>query len=138
MKYKIFAALENDISQGVIWGNDKKFKNRTIVRIKNSCNTVYCEYLYIDKNFLKKYNESKNTKEIDIDTPSLVINGWYRSKLNIETQKEYDSLEIKCANGYWGSLRASLGHPQVSVRLGTWLGIIGVILGVVGVCISFK
>ncbi|MCG3715076.1 hypothetical protein N5U20_02960 [Aliarcobacter butzleri] len=63
MEYKIFAALENDISQGIIWGNNEKFRNRTIVKIKSSCNVVYCEYLYIDENFLKKYNDSKNTKK---------------------------------------------------------------------------
>ena len=136
MEYKIFAALENDISQGIIWGNDEKFRNRTIVKIKNSCNVVYCEYLYIDENFLKKYNDSKNTKKIN-NEPSLVINGWYRSKLDIKTKTKY-SLEIKCANDPYGSLRASLHHPQVSVRLGTWLGIISVILGLVGVYISFK
>ena len=136
MEYKIFAALENDISQGIIWGNDENFRNRTIVKIKNSCNVVYCEYLYIDENFLKKYNGSVNTKNIN-SKPSLVINGWYRSKLDIKTKEEYP-LEIKCANSLYGSLRASLHHPQVSVRLGTWLGIIGVILGIVGICISLK
>ena len=138
MKYKIFAALKEDINSGWVWVGDKTISERTIVLLvnKNNNKKIYCEALFIDENFLREYN---NPPRAFIKNPScsIVINSWYRKELgNIEPQSEYE-LEIKKVDNKYGKLRASLKHPQVAIRtaikLALWsvaLAIIGIIIGV--------
>lgn len=98
---------------------------------------LYCEALKIDENFVKEYNQSPRMN-INSDDGTVVINGWYRNRLGgIHTKQDHD-LEISEVNGFFGKFRASVGHPQIVVRLATWLGVISVALGFLGVCLSFK
>lgn len=138
MKYKIFAALQEDINTGWIWIGKPKIHQRAVVRIVNKKNgkKIYCEALSIDENFRKKYKEDNR---IPIGEPdySIVINEWYRKRLgNIMTQSDYD-LGIKETNNIFGRVYATLQHPQVVVRIAMKLGIVSVILGFVGLILGF-
>jgi hypothetical protein len=55
----------------------------------------------------------------------------------IETKKNHE-LEISRPNGLWGKFRASTGHPQVVVRLATWLAVISVALGVISIGLALR
>ncbi len=93
---------------------------------------MFCERLEIDDNFTKEYNQPPRV-HIKPNEDTAVINAWYRKRLGgIPTKKSHD-LKIIEANGWWGKLRANTGHPQVVVRLATWLAVISVALGVIGV-----
>lgn len=143
MEYKVYAALIEDLNQGWVWIHDPNLtassELRPIIRITTPklLKAVYCEALYIDPNYVDYYNEKKSTYKITFGDRIIVINEWYRKKLgNIRTyaktnKEEELGIEI-CDNVFW-QIMACLQHPQVVVRIATWLGIIGVVLGVIGI-----
>jgi hypothetical protein len=62
---------------------------------------------------------------------SIALSEWYPEKLGVRgTQMDVDLTLQVCDNPY-GHLRASLAHPQISVRLSVELGLLGAALGVV-------
>lgn len=127
------------MNEGWVWLSNHGYAPRSIIKIKNNSNgdVVYCEALEIDDNFTQEYNQ---TPRIDIDPAekTIIMNGWYRKRLGgIETKKSHD-LDVSEANSFLGRFRASIGHPQIVVRLATWLGVISVALGIVGICLASK
>lgn len=137
--YKVLAATREDMNEGWVWLSPHSFAPRSIVKIRNKGNkkVVYCEALEIDDNFIKEYNQNPRVS-INQSERTIVVNGWYRNHLGGINTKQNHDLEVSCANKLWGKFRASTGHPQVVVRLATWLAIISVGLGVLGVCLALK
>jgi len=135
MKSLIYAALREDINSGWIWVNVPKFKQRSVVCLNNP-NTrkkVYCEVLQIDDNFLKSYNTKDGGRlAIRGDSPTLILNEWYRKLLgDLPTKSEYE-LQISEVDNWLGMIFACVQHPQIIVRVAFWLAAISVALGVVG------
>ena len=137
--YKVLASTRSDMNEGWVWLSNHDYAPRSIIKIKNKSNgtVVYCEALEIDDNFTKEYNQSPRVN-IDPTEKTIIINGWYRKRLGGIKTKESHDLEISEGNGLWSKFRASIGHPQVVVRLASWLGVISVALGVLGICLVFK
>lgn len=133
-KIKVLAAAREDMNEGWVWLSDHDFPPRSIVRIKNKSNKkkVFCEALEIDENFLKQYNQPPRIN-INPDESTMVINSWYRKRLGSIQKKAFHELEISEANCWYGKFQACIGHPQVVVRLATWLGIISVGLGILSI-----
>ncbi|MFC7368116.1 MULTISPECIES: hypothetical protein [Vreelandella] len=137
--YKVLAATRADMNEGWVWLSQHDFAPRSIVKIRSKVNNkvVYCEALEMDENFIKDYNKSPRVS-ISQNGHTIVMNGWYRNRLGgIETNQNH-GLEVSGSNGPWGKFRASTGHPQVVVRLATWLAVISVGLGILGVCLALK
>jgi len=137
MNYWVLAALYDDLNQGWIWITSTGFKPRSIVRIKNtkSKKKIYCECLQIDENYRNIYNKSPR-KTIENNIATITINEWYRRRLGDIKTREYYDLEIKPANCLCGKLLANFQHPQIVVRLATWLALISVILGILGITLG--
>jgi hypothetical protein len=137
--YKVLAAMRQDMNEGWAWLTDAGFEPRSIVRIHNKGNkqSVYCECLAIDGNFKKEYNQSPRVN-IKPNEKTLIINGWYRKMLGGIKTNEYHDIEITASNGWWGKFRVNAGHPQTVVRIATWLALISVGLGVLGVYLGLK
>lgn len=134
---KIYACLDDDISEGFVWLKRSGLASRSVVKITNPDvgRSVFCEALQLEVNFLNKYNKSPR---VTIDSPesSIVMSAWYRDRLgNLETQRDYN-LEIRAANGCWGKLGSCFYNPQIIIRVAVWLGVISVGLGVVGVVLG--
>jgi len=134
---KIYASLDEDIGEGFVWLQKPGLPTRGIVRITNadSGRNIFCEALQFEKNFLEKYNQSPR---FVIERPdlSIVMSGWYRTRLgDLQTQREYP-LEIATADSWYGKIRACTHHPQVVVRLAVWLGVLSVVLGIAGVLLG--
>jgi hypothetical protein len=133
--YTIFAALSDETNERWVWFRCPPFPTRTIVKVHypKTGRTIFCESRKIDPNFLEQYNGKEHTLKIQNECEALVISKWYRNALGgFETKGKVD-LEItqsKCRT--WGSLRASCNHPDISVRVGTRLGVLGTWLGFVG------
>lgn len=129
---KIFASLREDSQQGWVWFKNDTKSFRSVIKIKNLENgkSIYCEALQIESNFLHIYNQPPR---ITISDPknSIVMNGWYRDKLGLKTQVDIP-LNIKDMDNPWGKFKACTDHPQIVVRLATWLGVLGLILGILG------
>jgi len=135
--YMVLAALRSELNEGWVWLTDSGFKQRSVVKISNRKNgkSIYCESLRIDNNFLFEYNKRPRIS-IKKNEKTVVMNEWYRKRLGeIETQKKHD-LKISSANFFWGKFRACTSHPQVVVRLATWLALISVTLGGFGVILT--
>jgi hypothetical protein len=134
---KLFAVQRDDVHQGWVWLQDATLPARSIVKITNPANgkSVYCEALQIDDNFLAKYNQPPRCF-ITEPKSALVMAEWFRARLGgIATQADVP-LCIKAANNIWDHFRFCTGHPQVVVRLATWLGGIGLLLGVIGLLLG--
>jgi len=133
--YTVFAALSDEANVGWIWFSCPQIPTRTVVKVHHpkTGRTVFCESRKIDPNFLKLYNGKGHTLKIQNGCEALVISEWYRNALGGFATKEKVDLEItqsKCRA--WGSLRASCQHPDISVRVGTRLGVLGAWLGITG------
>ncbi|PMG57690.1 hypothetical protein BCU89_09295 [Vibrio splendidus] len=138
MKYYVLASLAEDINSGWCWIKGSDVSNRSLIQIKNNTNgkSVVCEALSVDGNFTEKYtnNNSSLTNKKLLDTQNVILmNAWYREKLGInQTQSKYDiqvSFVTKWCVGK--RIKACTMHPQVVVRLSTWLGLIGIFVGAV-------
>ena len=138
--------MHMDMNQGWVWLTGLGFVPRSIIKITNNANnkSVYCECLEIDENFTKEYNLSPRVY-IDPSEETAVINAWYRQRLGGIATKTNHDLQIVEANDWWGKFQANIGHPQIVVRLATWLAIISVALGFIGVglgalsiCLAYK
>ncbi len=159
-EYIIRAALHDETNEGWIWTWDQR--SRTVVRIigPDGLRKIYCVTRRIDQNFLNTYNQSKQektrlndedkTSRIDIDgkkkLPTVVMGQWYRDALGgFKTTDENDidgrvELDIKPIGRYcrwWGSLQAAAHHPDIVVRLGVRLGVLGAWLGIIGILPNF-
>lgn len=133
----IYAAFKEDINSGWVWLAIPTLPPRCVVKITNrvTSQSAYCEALQIDENYLTAYNQLPR-KTISQASDALIVNEWYRTRLGcMQTQMAY-SLEVESVNNPFGKLMACLQHPQVVVRLATWLGILGLALGFVGVTLG--
>lgn len=130
---RLYAAFHGDAHQGWVWLQDARFAPRCVIQITNpkSGKRVYCEALQIDNNFLEQYNQHPRVFITD-PTSSLVIGGWLRAKLGGLQTRSDSTLVIKPCDSSWGKFRACIDHPQIVVRLATWLGVAGLVLGVFG------
>ncbi len=141
-QYIIRAALREEMSNGWVWLDG--FQSRTVIRIKNlkTGRSVICQARELDDNFIKHYNLSSNRHNINMDDSTIVMSGWYRDALGIPGTKEADNrtgrvtLTVCCYEWIWGQLRAACHHPDIVVRLGTRLGVLGAWLGLLGVALS--
>ncbi|HIF9249870.1 TPA: hypothetical protein ACX6RB_004128 [Photobacterium damselae] len=138
MDYYILASLAEDINSGWCWIKGSDVLNRSLVQIKNNTNgkSVVCEALSVDRNFEKKYRGSISSlaNKNMLDSSNVVLmNAWYREKLGInKTQSKLD-LQISFVTKWCVGkrIKACTMHPQVAVRLSTWLGLIGIFVGMV-------
>lgn len=142
-KYIIRAALHDEANEGWVW--TRQYMSRTIVRIRNPKNkrSVFCQVRKLDGNFCEIYRDDPKKRRVPIiDADTVVMSQWYRDALggldttNIDNKSGLVDLDIDPYEFYWrwwGSLRAAAHHPDIVVRLGTRLGVIGVWLGLVGI-----
>ena len=145
--FSIRAALSDDLKEGWVWVQtpsnrslDSQLEPRRIVKIsrRSPRRSVYVEVRKIDRNFRERYNH-KPRIQISDQRDTLVIAEWYRDALGIfeTTQSDNETgtvrLTVQRCNGrIWPSIRAACHHPDITVRLGTRLGLCGVWLGLVG------
>jgi hypothetical protein len=148
-RYTIYAATESEYNEGYVWMLCPPLRSRAIIELRNSGTgfTTYCEARHIDQNFLTRYTASERTTVaggISDPIASLVISEWYRNALggfDTTFQRRSDGEDdgtttIKIRRMWlpvWRELRAASHHPDIAVRVGTRLGMLGVWLGLVGV-----
>ena len=143
--FVIRAARDEDSNEGWVWM--REYPSRTVLKLTcpaTPCwkfwrrRSVYCQARKIDDNFKVNYNKRERTVAICDERPTIVMSGWYRDALGglkAVTRQNQESTDVavrRCSIPLWRSLRAACHHPEISVRLGTRLGILGVWLGVAG------
>jgi hypothetical protein len=140
MKYSQFISRHEDIEAGQVWFYPRGFGRREVVKV--SCTgtnrAIYCEALEIDENFRWIYERDVKEKLPKLGAGSIVVmNRWYRDLLDLGSPSQVKDVELEVCRAPFGlglyfSLRACLMHPQAIVRVATWLGLLGMLLGVIG------
>lgn len=138
---KVFPALTDDVNQGWVWIRCPGISQREIVRIGNPSKDrcVYCEAIAIEPLFLEEYNKPASLLRgtIPDEGEVVVMNAWYRSRLgDIPAGSESELEVIVVTDEPSAQLFAALHHPQVVVRMATYLGIGGVVLGVIATVLA--
>ena len=141
----IRAALSDETNDGWVWVQTpgKSFLPRTIVRIDrrlwHRLFRIYVEARRVDDNFRSIYNSGGTRIGLAAQHDTLVMSEWYRGALDIPGTTSQDDESGRVALAVvrsripvWRSLRAACHHPDLAVRLGTRLGMVGVCLGLVG------
>ncbi|HIF5590173.1 TPA: hypothetical protein ACX3CV_004615, partial [Vibrio parahaemolyticus] len=138
MDYYVLASLAEDINSGWCWIKGSEISNRSLVQIKNNTNgkSVVCEALSVDRNFEKKYGDSissQTNKDLLGKSNVVLMNAWYREKLGIDKTQSSQDLQISFVTKWCVGkrIKACTMHPQVAVRLSTWLGLVGIFVGTV-------
>lgn len=139
MNFTALPALAEDIQMGAIWLPSQHIPAGRIVSITNISTglRVYCEAIPIGDPFRKRYN-SRATTPIGNPDACIVLSQWYRQGLGCHPYRPVE-ISIGPADNMWGAFQASVGHPQIVVRLATklavfsvFLGALGAVLGVIG------
>jgi hypothetical protein len=136
--YDLYAALTEDENAGWVWINNPKYPSRSVVQIIYKKRKVFCQVRQIDANFLRRYEQQPRRHISDL-SKAIVINEWYRDALGGLGFGPTADLWLKAPRWWWcgtKSVRAACHHPDLAVRLGTRLGVLGAWLGLVGVCLA--
>ncbi len=155
MKFEVRPAPVENIASGSVWVTlPSELPPRSVVKITN-CDPgpdagrhVYCEALAIGSYFVERYNlrmaEPQRLKELRYSDESkraldyqgkglIFISDYYRRHLGKAFEDFADhELTITRADGWVNHTRACLQHPQISIRLATQLGLLGLMLGILG------
>jgi hypothetical protein len=131
MIYKIYSSINTESLESWIWTNHDVTDFNNFIQIKNVSNgkTITCFKRTIDDNFLRLYNDDKNRIQITPDDDVIIMNEYYRRKLEIETQKYYD-LEIIKIKPYLRPF-ANWNHPNLQVQFVNRLTFVSILLGII-------
>jgi len=155
-QFELRPALPQDADAGSVWLTlSSDVPQRSIVKITGPTGeTVFCEALGIDKNFINGYNRvrEEDFPELRLDDLQydafgralpdgsgkgiLFASEYYRTRLGRLEARRLHSLTISTANHWWDRIRACLHHPQVGIRLATQLGLWGLGLGIVAILLG--
>lgn len=137
-------ALSEDINAPYVWLSEIPCNSRDIVKITNSDTTksIWCEVVKTSDNYIKRYNNNERTLPIGSSKAFIVANSWYRNKLGLVKNTE-SNITLKTSRYplFVKQLLASYTHPDNAVRLATdialvslFLGIVGLVLGIISLC----
>lgn len=141
-KYEVFAALYEDSNEGWIWmPGEKDFDSRDHITVKSIATgkKVTCVCRIIDDNYIIQYNQPPR-RIIANPKEAIVLSTYYRDKLadrakskEIKTSNIYE-FEIKKVwrFNYFRKILALVQHPDNAIKIATWLAIISIIIGLLG------
>ena len=143
-KYTICAGMAEEDNGGWVWIQDPRLPSRTLIQLSRRLRgrkwTTFCEARFIDRNFIKGYSKDGRVDLVEQPNP-MVISEWYRNALGgfptaYQQTAQLDDRPIpdikirKLRLWGWRALRGACHHPDMGVRVGTRLGVLGVWLGV--------
>jgi hypothetical protein len=137
-EYIVHTSLRDDMNEGWVWIRNLKSElngKRCTVRITaKPGKSIFCEALYADEWYMKKWIERWNDTQKNVPPPDAnlaFISAWYRGRLSIGEGPQNLTIDYKdTPRPFWWQLYVCLEHPQVVVLLATLLAIIGLGLGI--------
>jgi hypothetical protein len=87
---------------------------------------IVCQARILDENFKRLYNNRYKTNKIDNPQNTIIMSDYYRSKLNVEKNKDYELIITK-ANSFLQKLSSFRHHPDDVVKIATILAIISIV-----------
>ena len=139
-KYKVFVSLYEESNSSWVWLSEEKgLITRDLIEVKVPKRGGYCicTYREIEGNFIDYYNNSSR-KCLKIDKPSIVVNDYYRKKLNIDKNEEYEFTIQKIENKQIWKRISSIRkyHPDNSLKLAVYLAICSILLGMFSIILG--
>jgi hypothetical protein len=150
--FELHYAISEDIANGWIWVEtsehdlaSKLEAKRRVARVSHGAKAIFCEVIHVDDYDLERFNhfyEQHGVSQLHrgVDgkfqrAERVFINHWYRRKLGIEVKAgESLLLNIAVKSNPHAQARACIQHhPQLVVRIATWLGVVALGLGLLGV-----
>lgn len=134
-QYLIKASTIEDSMENWFWTNVDSI--RGTVKIINPSNkkSVILFKRTIDENFINFYDSKKTIKIRESKRPLIIINEYYRFKLGIEKNKEYD-LEIKNVSYFGKIFNSNWEHPNPTISLSYKTTLISVLLSIVSILLG--
>ncbi len=159
--YVVRQALCDEMESASVWITDTSlFDTRTAVLIEHwvdnkKIKSVCCECMVVDPTYRKRrdkvceangwrlFSEAlQSDRAIRVGkqaAETIVMSAYYRSRLDVKNRSGDSSytpamlriVPIKRHDVYH-RIQVCLNHPQIAVRMATWIGIIGAALGVLG------
>lgn len=139
MKYKIYPALHSEIRKGNVWSTFQT--DSYLVKIKNLENnkSIVVAHRFIEDNFKNIYQKHINNNNKLEGNSIIVIDEYYRKKLNIFTRTDFD-LEIKPVKRF--SIRGNLSylknHPDEVVKITFWFAFLTFVFSLFSYVISYN
>jgi hypothetical protein len=122
--FRILSSLHEESNMGWIWIPDK---SREFIQIQMGENPpIVCQARILDENFKRLYNNRYKTNKIDNPQNTIIMSDYYRSKLNVEKNKDYELIITK-ANSFLQKLSSFRHHPDDVVKIATILAIISIV-----------
>lgn len=122
MKLKIYPILYSEIRKGTVWSfHETKSDLIKIINLENK-KSIVVSHRKIDDNFIKIYNLSHFTNNLDIKNSDIIlIDEYYRKKLFLLKYNEVEIL-IKPVKSYQFWLRLSFlkNHSDEVVKITFW------------------
>jgi len=134
-QYLIKASTIEDSMENWFWTNMDSISGT--VKIINPLNkkSVIVFKRSIDENFINFYDSKKTIKIKDSKRPLIIINEYYRFKLGIEKNKEYE-LEIKNASCFNKIFNSNWEHPNPTISLSYKIGLISFLLSITSIILG--
>ena len=130
-KVKIRASLKTDSMEGWGWISKQLINENGFYKIENpNKKKIICYLRIIDNNFIKNYNLG-STNKIKKKDNTLIINEYYRNRLNVSQSNESYELKFKKCSSLKKFFSFDYLHPNPYVRQNSKLTILSIILGII-------
>lgn len=134
-EYQVFASKKEEDFENWFWSNDKSIEG--FAKILNPLNkkNIVIYKRDIDDNYINDYNKRESTYNIKKEELSIVINEFYRKKLNIEKNQKW-KLVIKNASYIDKTFYSNWSHPNPTISLSYKINITSILLGLVSLILG--
>lgn len=134
-EYRIFVSKKEEDFENWFWSNDKSIKG--FAKISNPLNKkiIVVYKRDIDDNYINDYNKRDSTNDIKIAELSIVLNEFYRKKLEIEKNQKL-KLVIKNASFVDKIFRSNWSHPNPTISMSYKINITSILLGLVSLILG--
>ncbi|MBK6991194.1 MAG: hypothetical protein IPH34_04945 [Chitinophagaceae bacterium] len=135
MKYTVRPSLYSEALESWVWLSNNNLSG--FIKITNSSNnkTVYTYKRNFDDNFIKKYNDSDNTFKINNKENYIILNEYYREKLQVEKHNDVQLL-IKKQNWVDIFFKNNWNNPNPLIQNTVRVSVISLFIGLIALLLT--
>ena len=136
-KYVIRPTLAEEALEPWVWATSEINTSNGFIKIENPLNgnKIVVFKRTIDENFIETYKNKPRTIPINSTGNYLIINEYYRKKLQVGSGNEIDLL-VKNAN-WWDKIYfMHISHPHPTVQYANRMTILAFLMGIVGLVLA--
>ena len=134
-EYRIFVSKKEEDFENWFWSNDKNIEG--FAKIFNPLNkkSIVIYKRDMDDNHIDDYNKRESTYNIKKEELSIVLNEFYRKKLEIEKNQKL-KLVIKNASFVDKIFYSNWSHPNPTISMSYKINITSILLGLISLILG--